>query len=81
MTKPRDYGQKEVEELLGVKRATIWRWRTKGLMPLPYDLGPNILYWDRDEFDEWLRTRDTKRIRHVGTGKLTTAPNGEAGAV
>ena len=74
MTKrERGYCQKEVMEMLGVTRATIYRWRRKGLMPEAYDEGPNILYWERDVFDEWLRTRNMRKARPVGVNKQQSA--------
>lgn len=75
--KERDYCQKEVMEMLGVKRATIYRWRRKGLMPDAYDEGPNILYWDRAVFDEWMRNRKTRRLRRVGAC-IPQSPRDEA---
>jgi predicted DNA-binding transcriptional regulator AlpA len=69
----RDYCQKEVQAMLGVTRATIYRWRRKGLIPEPYDAGPNILYWERAVLDEWYRNRNIRKARPVGVKKQQSA--------
>lgn len=48
---------KEVATIVGVSRATIWRWVKRGTFPVPHELGPNTTAWARDEVDTWLTQR------------------------
>ena len=47
----------DVLALLGVGKATLWRWRKAGNFPAPLQLGPNRIAWRRDEVERWLATR------------------------
>jgi predicted DNA-binding transcriptional regulator AlpA len=38
--------QKDVEGLLGVSGATVWRWVRTGRLPQPRKLGPRITAWN-----------------------------------
>lgn len=51
------YREKDVLALLGVSKATLWRWRREGVFPHPIQLGPNTVGWRRGDVDEWLASR------------------------
>ncbi len=44
----------DLEERYGKSRVTLWRWVRAGLLPAPYEIGPNSVafssqeIWDRD---------------------------------
>ena len=51
----------KVAELLGVNRATLWRWHTSGHFPSPLVLGQGatrpVHGWREKDVNEWLATR------------------------
>jgi len=49
----------DLEERYGKSRVTIWRWVRFGLLPAPYETGPNSFGFASDELDE----RDAKLAR------------------
>ena len=49
--------QREILQLVGVSRPTLWDWRRKGLFPQPRRLGPNTIGWLESEVQEWLSSR------------------------
>lgn len=46
--------QKEVCQLTGKSRTTIWRWTRNGDFPRPFKIGPNSIAWTREQLDAWL---------------------------
>ena len=56
----------EVQELVGVCRATLWYWEAQGRFPHRIKLGPNSVGWIRAEVEQWLadRAADPARIVH-----------------
>jgi predicted DNA-binding transcriptional regulator AlpA len=42
----------DLEERYGKSRVTIWRWARAGLLPAPYETGPNSVGFASDELDE-----------------------------
>ena len=54
---PAIYREKDVLALLGVSKATLWRWRRDGGFPHPIQLGPNTVGWLREDVHEWLEAR------------------------
>ncbi|MDC0993182.1 AlpA family phage regulatory protein [Alphaproteobacteria bacterium] len=58
--------QRDVTEILGVNRTTIYRWIEHGHFPKPIALGPiesnnnSTVRWLRTELEAWLRTRPRK---------------------
>lgn len=44
---------KEVTELLGVSRSTIYSWLKENNFPKPQRLGPKILFWQRADVEAW----------------------------
>jgi len=45
---------KELAELLGVNKATIWGWRNSGRIPTPLKLG-RCTRWRSDEIEAWIK--------------------------
>lgn len=37
---------KEVAAVIGISRATVWRWVTMGKLPAPKKIGGNTTRWD-----------------------------------
>lgn len=54
----------EVHRLVGVSRATIWRWSRTGQFPAPRQVGPNRVKWLKSEVSQWIDSRPSAR----GTG-------------
>lgn len=48
---------RQVWELIGVSRTTVWRWERSGLFPRRRVLGKNRIGWLAREIFEWIRTR------------------------
>ena len=42
----------DLEERYGKSRVTIWRWVRAGLLPAPYETGPNSVGFASDELDK-----------------------------
>ncbi len=51
------YRERDVLALVGISKATLWRWRKAGEFPAPIRLGPNRVAWRRIEIDEWISSR------------------------
>ena len=49
--------ERDVLALLGISKATLWRWRKAGNFPAAIQLGPNSVAWRREAVDEWLASR------------------------
>ncbi len=49
----------DLEERYGKSRVTIWRWVRAGLLPAPYENGPNSVAFKTQEIEE----RDAKLPR------------------
>ncbi len=54
----------DLEKRYGKTRITIWRWVRAGILPPPYQTGPNSVDFDADEIDE----------RDAGLERVTYAP-------
>lgn len=48
---------KELQERMGVSRATIYRWAKDYDFPKPLKLGPGTSAWRQSEVEEWLQQR------------------------
>lgn len=46
---------KELCEVLGVHRATVWNWRNAGMPVVPW--GPSRVRFDLEQVNEWVRGR------------------------
>ena len=42
----------DLEERYGKSRVTLWRWVRAGLLPAPYETGPNSVGFDSEEIQE-----------------------------
>lgn len=62
------YREKDVLALVGVSKATLWRWRRDGAFPNPVQLGPNTVGWHREDVDDWLASRP------LATGQSESPP-------
>ena len=45
---------KELGELLGLDRVTIYRLRKEGRFPRPLQLGPRTIRWRQSQIQEWI---------------------------
>ena len=56
----------DVCEMLGVSRATLWRWQRDGHFPKPKQIGPDgpraLFGWLASDIEAWLASRRTLRI-------------------
>ena len=50
--------QQDLTGLLGVSRATIWRWRNSGEFPKPLSLGPRLIGWRASDIQVWLNNQN-----------------------
>jgi prophage regulatory protein len=48
-----------VIEMVGMKRATIYKWIKAGTFPEPVQLGLRSVAWDQDKIAEWQANRET----------------------
>ena len=57
---------KELTELLGVTKVTIWRWwRLAGTFPEPMRLSPGVTGWRSSTIERWLDEREAEaQARH-----------------
>ncbi len=46
---------RDLEEILGVSRTTIWRLRRAKAIPTPSLLGDRIVVWEQEVIDEWVK--------------------------
>jgi prophage regulatory protein len=51
----------EVQEVVGLKHATIYLLMSQGAFPQPVPLGPRAVGWLEDELDLWLEARIAER--------------------
>lgn len=49
--------EKQVRNIVGVSRVTLWRWQRDGLFPARRQLGPKRVAWLESELNEWLAAR------------------------
>ncbi|TKF31282.1 helix-turn-helix transcriptional regulator [Enterovibrio norvegicus] len=49
---------KEISELLGLSKSTIWRMRRDGLFPAPLKIGPRAVGWRESDVTDWIKSRD-----------------------
>lgn len=48
----------ELADLLGVSKATLWKWRKRGLLPEPMSLGPRFVGWSSEVLNAWLDSQN-----------------------
>jgi prophage regulatory protein len=49
--------RREVEELTGLSRSTIYDWIRTGQFPRPVSLGPRTVRWSEREVERWISDR------------------------
>jgi prophage regulatory protein len=50
--------RQQVEKLIQVSRATIYRWTKEGNFPKPVKLGANMVRWKTSDIEAWLTERE-----------------------
>jgi len=48
---------REVVEITGLSKTTIWRKVRAGIFPAPIELGPNSIGWETSDIEAWLASR------------------------
>tara|TARA_B100000787_G_C16087367_1_gene247293 strand:+ start:571 stop:750 length:180 start_codon:yes stop_codon:yes gene_type:complete len=48
----------DLEKLLKVSPATIYRWIKKGKFPAPIHLGANMVRWKASDIEAWIAERE-----------------------
>lgn len=56
----RIYRLKELTELLGISRATIYSWMKQGTFPQSVTLGANSVGWKESDIQQWIDTRTSQ---------------------
>ncbi|PSW68735.1 AlpA family phage regulatory protein [Photobacterium kishitanii] len=46
--------RKDMVEILGISRVTLWRYMTKGVMPSAVIVNGRILGWKEKDIEDWL---------------------------
>ena len=49
--------RREVEELVGLSRASIYRWMRNGEFPLPVRTGSMSVRWKESDITAWIQSR------------------------
>jgi len=50
--------RQQIENLLQVSSATIYRWTREGNFPKPVHLGANMVRWKASDLEVWLAERE-----------------------
>ena len=53
----------QLEKLLQVSPATIYRWIKEGNFPKPLRLGANMVRWKASDIDAWVIAREATNLR------------------
>ena len=53
--------RQQLEKLLKVSPATIYRWIKEGRFPKPIHLGPNMVRWKASDIESWVAERETSQ--------------------
>ena len=65
---------KQVKDMTGLSRTTIYRFMSINEFPKQIKLGPKSSGWLIDEVDEWIKRqiqiRDNRQIKVKGNGKI-----------
>ena len=59
---------RQLAELLGVHRSTLWRWEQAGAFPLRRSFGPNTVGWLVSEIETWLHSAPVAKEEGAGGG-------------
>ena len=61
--KPSFLRRKQVEEITGLSRSTIYAYVEAGTFPVPYKIGVRAVGWKTDEVEAWIKSRFRKSTR------------------
>lgn len=64
----------ELAKLLGISKATLFRWTKEGVLPPRRKLGPNVSFFFRGELDRWLESRPKLQSKAVAVSSDLTSP-------
>jgi prophage regulatory protein len=59
------YRTKELTELLGISRSTLYNWTLSGHFPKPIKLGSRAIAWSESDVQDWI-TSQQERTSNVG---------------
>ena len=68
-TLPQHLTDNEVGSLLGISRASVWRWAKSGRIPQPRKIGENTTRWDGLEVAELARNAPTTSDQDRARGR------------
>ena len=57
MSLPKLINTRELTRIIGVSRATIYRWMDAGTFPMSIELSANRVAWLEDEVKDWINSR------------------------
>lgn len=55
--------QRDVIDITGLSRVTIWRYERADHFPKRFELGPNRIGWNSDEVEAWMKSRPRRNSR------------------
>lgn len=64
---------KDVAEMLGIGRRTVWRLIATGQIPPPMRIGRSVR-WRKASFERWLEKREREALREQKSGISHTGP-------
>jgi predicted DNA-binding transcriptional regulator AlpA len=53
---------KDVCVLLKISSTTLWRWRAKGILPKPYQIGPRLLFWKKSVIEAFINSQQDEAL-------------------
>ncbi len=53
--------RKQVEQMTGLSRSTIYQWIKNGYFPAPFTLGRRSVGWEMAEIQDWIQQRQTQK--------------------
>lgn len=53
---------KQVADIVGLSRSTIWRLRSRDLFPEPIRLSPGRVAWSVTDISEWISSRRAENL-------------------
>ena len=59
------YRSRELTELLGISRSTLYNWTLSGHFPKPIKLGSRAIAWSESDVQGWI-TSQQERTSNVG---------------
>ena len=49
--------RQQVEKILGIRRATIYKWLRQGKLIEPIQISPGCVRWRKSELEDWINSR------------------------